>query len=98
MPPQPTPVADATRTWNINFYKGVCHASHETHCPQGAMCNPPPPVEYVCPPGMGEKASHGRVVQVAGSSECNLIGEAPACPKGARCAPAHETKVPCPSR
>lgn len=105
-PPRPTPTTTPTQTtptppkqtsekWTIFKQGAECMASIKTDCPQGVMCNPPPPTKYACP----ESTTLPLVIETNdGGKTCTAEVQATSCPKGAMCNPPRPRAYPCPTR
>lgn len=89
-PPRP----QSPGSWHVYKTASGCEAAVNVHCPAGAMCNPPPPKAYTCPPGivMGKPIT----VVTDGSGTC-IVEQAPvSCPTGAVCNPPRPKPFACP--
>jgi hypothetical protein len=99
--PEPTPIntqpppkqQPINRTWTVLKTSSGCEAMVESNCPQGAMCNPPPPIMYPCPANVKLPA---KIVEADGA--CTLAPPPMNCPPHAMCNPPRPTKVACPKR
>lgn len=94
LPPPPAKPA-AYREWTVSRQSGKCSSMVKVHCPEGAMCNPPPPAKYTCPKFMAD-GDRIDVVQRAEKAECFVDYGEPSCPPGASCNPPRPQKVTCP--
>jgi hypothetical protein len=93
-PPMPqTPAPAAGTKWTVYRTKDSCKAAYIVDCPAGAMCNPPPPVDYECP----QNVSLDKPVTVASDGTgCFVQYEMPKCPPGVACNPPRPQPVSCP--
>lgn len=89
-PPRP----QASASWHVFKTKDGCEAVVNVQCPTGAMCNPPPPQKYDCPPGivMGKPIN----VVTDGNGGCIVEQQPPSCPPNVMCNPPRPTQVACP--
>ncbi len=62
-------------------------------CPEGAMCNPPPPMQVQCP--APEKPKVKGTIRMNDNGTCTLFRRS-SCPEGARCNPPPPRKIECP--
>ncbi len=92
-PAQPTQKAEPGRQWTVAKQSGTCTAMDIVKCPQGAMCNPPPPAAYACPPELTD-GGRATLTQTADGS-CDMT-VAMSCPPNVMCNPPPPTKVACP--
>ena len=98
-PPEAAP-ADAREDWFVEMRDGKCRAISNPHCPparNGVMvaCNPPPPRDYKCPPGMANGDSM-TIVQVD-KTICEVKRDhLPSCPPKAMCNPPPPRRLDCP--
>jgi hypothetical protein len=95
-------------TWQIarGSKAGTCTAMMNTQCPEGAICNPPPPSDYACPTNREAMLSlPNTLTRKAGLQQCTMdvmesSSSTGGCPAGAHCnpPPPHHTIVtlPCP--
>ncbi len=91
-PPPPAPAREAT--WTVFKSGATCQASIDPVCAPNAICNPPPPNAYACPPGM--PATGTVKVRRETSGDCFLQHPPPTCPPNAMCNPPPPQKVSCP--
>lgn len=83
------------RQWTVTRSGTTCSSMVKVHCPEGAMCNPPPPAKYECPKQLAE---NGRmdVIQRVEKGDCYVDYGEMSCPQGATCNPPPPQKVACP--
>lgn len=88
--PSPVDKGRGYRQWTITRTSGKCESHVKVHCPQGAMCNPPPPQKYACPKTLADGANLD-IIQPTEKVECFVDF---VCPPNAKCA--RPQKVTCP--
>jgi hypothetical protein len=87
--------ARGVREWTVTREKTKCSSMVKVHCPEGAMCNPPPPAKYTCPKFMAD-GDRIDVIQRTEKAECFVDYGEPSCPPGSSCNPPRPQKVACP--
>ena len=92
-PPRPTSEPAGT-TWHVFKNGDSCEAVIKVDCPKGAMCNPPPPTQVDCPPGLTMPKGLNIVSQ--GDGTCIVEPEKVNCPPHAMCNPPRPRSVACP--
>ncbi|GEM_PF-1789171 len=93
--PGPAP-ARGYREWTVTRRGGTCESMVKVRCPEGAMCNPPPPAKYACPKQLAADNDRIDVIQRTEKSECFIDYGEMSCPPGASCNPPPPQKVACP--
>ncbi len=83
------------REWRVSKSSGACTAMVKVNCPDGAMCNPPPPAKYDCPSFMADN-DRIDVIQRTEKAECYVDHGDPKCPPNTTCNPPRPQKVACP--
>ncbi|MGE0397629.1 MAG: hypothetical protein AB7T06_12990 [Kofleriaceae bacterium] len=83
------------RQWTVTRSGTKCQSMVKVHCPDGAMCNPPPPAKYACPKNLDD---NGRmdIIQHAAKGDCYVDYGPIDCPPNATCNPPPPQKVACP--
>lgn len=93
--PGPAP-ARGYREWTVTRRDGKCESMVKVHCPEGVMCNPPPPAKYACPKQLAADNDHIDVIQRAEKGDCFIDFGEMSCPPDASCNPPPPQKVACP--
>jgi len=92
--PESSPMPQQPQQWQVWKTADGCEASAKIDCPQGAMCNPPPPHKVDCPPNIVMNKPITIVSQSDGT--CIVAREMPSCPPHAMCNPPRPQVVACP--
>jgi hypothetical protein len=105
---EPPPVSDKPsapksrgyREWTVTKASGACKSMVKVNCPEGAMCNPPPPAKYECPKFMADNDKIA-VIQRTEKAECYVDHGDFTCPEpkagiAVSCNPPRPQKVTCP--
>jgi hypothetical protein len=89
--PQPAKYDDGT-TFSVWRSKDGCTAMLDITCPEGATCNPPPPMPYKCPEDLAVNDSFKIYVR---AGQCEIHQETH-CKPNQKCNPPAPQRVPCP--
>jgi len=81
--------------WTVMKQGDRCVAYVKTSCPPGAMCNPPPPTDYVCTADITPQ-SPLKIERRAGQATCIVEPEPMNCPPNTMCNPPRPRQVACP--
>jgi hypothetical protein len=99
----PDPAPDSgPQHYHLTRNGDTCEVDAETHCPEGASCNPPPPRRVACPSDVA--ASGGHLDYYQQGNRCFVYGPPVAvsthCRPGIHCNPPRprpsETTIACP--
>jgi hypothetical protein len=88
------------RQWSVTRSGTTCSSMVKVSCPEGAMCNPPPPAKYECPKQLADNGSMN-IIQHADKGDCFVDHGEFKCPEptagvAVSCNPPRPQKVACP--
>ncbi|MFN0246514.1 MAG: hypothetical protein ACKV2T_06375 [Kofleriaceae bacterium] len=89
------PKARGYREWSVTKANGTCKSMVKVSCPEGAICNPPPPAKYECPKFMADNDKIA-VIQRTEKAECYVDHGDFTCPPAASCNPPRPQQLTCP--